>query len=80
VCVVTQEQVEYCALNGTASWQESVPCSPDCLLLNRQDAVITENDGSDNIAISSYGGDTVYFYWSDSSGTFHQEVVATGIT
>ena len=53
------------------------PCR--CQILSGSAPVITENNGSDNIAIFTASGGYLFFYWSDSTGTFHKEVVASGV-
>jgi hypothetical protein len=78
VCVLAPYLAEYCAINGTANWQAFIPCQPNCQLLAGSDPVITENNGSDNIAIFSINGDLL-FYWDDSSGG-HEELVASDVT
>jgi hypothetical protein len=78
VCVLAPYLAEYCAINGTATWQAYIPCQPNCQLLAGSDPVITENNGSDNIAIFSVLGDLL-FYWDDSSGG-HEELVAPDVT
>jgi hypothetical protein len=60
-------------------WQSSIPCSP-CQFFSGSAPVITENNGSDNIAIFTVTGGYLFFYWSDSIRVFHKEVVASGVT
>jgi hypothetical protein len=71
VCLLTPDLVEYCAVNGSPDWQVN---GPRGLLFTGSDPAITENDGSDNLAIFAAAGDLLFF-WDDSSGTFHSEVV-----
>jgi hypothetical protein len=80
VCVVSPNLVDYCAVNGTTNWQSSIPCLPTCQFFSGSAPVITENNGSDNIAIFTVTGGYLFFYWSDSTGTFHKETVASGVT
>jgi hypothetical protein len=40
------------------------------------DPSVTMNDGSVNIAVEDYQGN-LDFYWEDSSGAYHQELVDT---
>jgi hypothetical protein len=57
---------------------EELHPSPNCQILAGSDPVITENNGTDNIAIFSVNGDLL-FYWDDSSGG-HEELVASDVT
>jgi hypothetical protein len=71
VCVLEGLYV-FCAVNGTAAWQYHGP--HNLFLFAGSGSSITENNGSDNIAIFAEGGDLL-FLWDDSNGTYHQELV-----
>jgi hypothetical protein len=65
-------------VNGSGTWQYSSVCSqalfqPECAVTAPS---ATMNGGLLNIAVEDSGGNLT-FYWQDSSGTFHKEVVDT---
>jgi hypothetical protein len=65
-------------VNGSGTWQYTAACSggptfPGCATTVPS---VTMNDGSVNIADEDTYGN-LDFYWQDSSGNFHQELVDT---
>jgi hypothetical protein len=65
-------------VNGSGTWTSTnvingAPSAPGKVASNPS---ITMNDGSVNIAVEGETGD-LWFFWQDSSGTFHQETVDT---
>jgi hypothetical protein len=76
VCVLA-ELVDYCTANGDSSWQVGLAEGSfvkGTFFFTGSAEAITENNGSENIAVFAAGGEPV-FLWDDSSRTFHSEVV-----